>query len=315
MKSGLISPFDPWSDPLCTCGPKFSLNPYTGCGHGCLYCYVSSYIPDFFRVRPKRDLLQRLKRGLRGFRGVLTMANSSDPYPPLERELCLTRRCLELIQGKRDVRLLLVTKSDLVKRDSDLLAGFDGRVVVAITITTLDEGLARRLEPGAPPPKAKLRAVEELSCLGIPVMVRVDPLIPYLNIQGLRELVSQIKQAGARHITASTYKAKPDNWKRLKEKFPEQTGKLYKLYFQEGEKKGNTRYLPRGVRRKLLETVRHACEEEDIRFAVCREGLEGFSNACCDGRHLLKTGVGGRWAGERGVVVQKEAVGQSPAHR
>ncbi len=116
----VLNAFDPWNSSRCTCPSKYSFCPYTGCPHGCLYCYITSYIPRPFEGRAKRDVLQRLARELRSAdvqRRYVSMANSSDPYPPMEREQEITRRCLELFR-ERQVPVLVVTKSDLVARDA-----------------------------------------------------------------------------------------------------------------------------------------------------------------------------------------------------
>src|SRR5512137_228217 len=96
----ILTPFDPWKSSLCTCPSKLSLNPYTGCPHGCLYCYASSYIPHFSRCRPKSDLLKRLAREAARIRpgSLVAMSNSSDPYPLLEEKLLLTRSSLEILR-------------------------------------------------------------------------------------------------------------------------------------------------------------------------------------------------------------------------
>jgi len=94
----LISAFHPWRSNLCTCPPKLTLNPYTGCDHTCVYCYASSYVSKFFSCRPKKDLIPRLKREAVKLKGELvSIANSSDPYPNCEAETGLTRKCLEIL--------------------------------------------------------------------------------------------------------------------------------------------------------------------------------------------------------------------------
>ena len=120
----ILRPFDPWNSPLCTCPPKMSLNPYTGCPHGCIYCYASSYIPRFHECRPKVDLLRRLEKESAKIEPdtLVAMSNSSDPYPPMEKELRLSRGCLKILK-RMDCRVQVVTKSDLVAEDADLLAG------------------------------------------------------------------------------------------------------------------------------------------------------------------------------------------------
>ena len=110
----ILRPFDPWKNPLCTCPPKLSLNPYTGCQHGCIYCYASSYIPRFQECRPKVDLLKRLEKELAKINPdtLVAMSNSSDPYPPMEEELRLSRGCLQILK-RMDCRVQVVTKSDI----------------------------------------------------------------------------------------------------------------------------------------------------------------------------------------------------------
>ena len=143
--------FDPWKGKYCSCGPKYSLAPYTGCDHGCLYCYITTYIPDAFNCRPKRDFIRILERELRKADNSIpvSISNSSDPYPTLESKHKLTRAALGLL-NEYTFKVLLVTKSDIVLRDLDLITA--GNTAVTMTINTVDDALARRLEPGAPPP-------------------------------------------------------------------------------------------------------------------------------------------------------------------
>jgi len=114
----ILRPFDPWKCQLCTCPPKMSLNPYTGCPHGCLYCYASSYIPHFQECRAKADLLRRLEREAKKINPntLVAMSNSSDPYPAMEKELELSRGCLQILLEK-NLPVQVITKSDLVIRE------------------------------------------------------------------------------------------------------------------------------------------------------------------------------------------------------
>ena len=123
----ILRPFDPWKSQLCTCPAKLSLNPYTGCPHGCLYCYASSYIPRFAECRPKVDLLKRLAREAAKIRPgtLVALSNSSDPYPPMEKDLRLSRGCLQILK-ERGLCVQVVTKSHLVAQDAELLAEHDG---------------------------------------------------------------------------------------------------------------------------------------------------------------------------------------------
>lgn len=220
---------------------------------------------------------------------VVEMSSSSDPYPPVEKQLYLTRRVLEVFH-KHSIRVLITTKSDLVVRDSDLLLSMP--VAVMITITGLDDSVAKKLEPGAPPYSRRLRAVKTLSKQGIPVGVRVDPIIPGLNDDPamLRELVYRIKEYGGRHIVTSTYKARPDSFKRLIQVFPENKKSWERLYLEEGERIHGYYYLKHGVRKKLLKPVVEAAKEAGLSYAVCREGFMDptyFNAMSCDGTHLI----------------------------
>lgn len=147
-----IRPFDPWKSKLCTCPFKYTLNPYTGCDHACVYCYITSYIPNAFKVRPKKNLLIQVERELRKFdkRYIIAMSYSSDPYPTIEKELGITRKVLELFR-RYDVRCLILTKSDIFERDIDILKEL--RCAVGVTVTTIDERKAKLLEPNAPLPR------------------------------------------------------------------------------------------------------------------------------------------------------------------
>jgi DNA repair photolyase len=175
----LISRFDPWHSGLCTCPPKRTFNPYTGCDHRCLYCYATSYISNHQTLRTKKNLLPTLRRELSKLNGeILAMSSSSDPYPTAEAELGLTRQCLKIV-AESNCRLQVFTKSDTVARDADLLAQIPS--TVAITITTDDDHLAAIIEPKAPPPSRRLKAIQTLNAHGIPVIARIDPIIPTLN--------------------------------------------------------------------------------------------------------------------------------------
>ena len=168
----LISSFDPWRSGLCTCPPKLTFNPYTGCDHQCTYCYASSYIPNFKECRPKKDLLIALKREAAKLKGeTISISNSSDPYPRAEASAGLTRRCLEIL-SESNCKIQIITKSNLVIRDDDLLSKIPA--TVALTITTEDDSLARQIEPFAPSPSERIRAVQDLIKAGIPVSVRID---------------------------------------------------------------------------------------------------------------------------------------------
>lgn len=112
---------------------KYSLNPYTGCGHRCIYCYAT-YIPNFFQPRRKKNLVERIENDLERIpsESIISLSNSSDPYTPMDEEHQDTRDCLETMKGY-NLGILLVTKSDLVLRDIDLLRNLKSAVTLTIT--------------------------------------------------------------------------------------------------------------------------------------------------------------------------------------
>ncbi len=281
----ILNPFDPWKSRLCTCPSKLSLNPYTGCPHGCLYCYARSYIPNFSCCRPKVDLPRRLAREAARVQPgrLVAMSNSSDPYPYLEEELRLSRRCLKILRA-RGLAVQVVTKSCLVARDAHLLAGM--RASVAMTLTTLDDSISRSLESGASLPGQRLKAMEKLAALGVPISARIDPIIPGINDAEIDDLVSAVSRSGALHITSSTYKARPGGIKRIINAFPEQGAALQRL-FAAGEMMAGSLYLPAELRRSLMERIAASAEKEGLTFSSCREGSAPAPGINCDGSHLL----------------------------
>ena len=280
----ILTKFDPWQSKLCTCPPKLSLNPYTGCEFCCIYCYASSYIQNFFHCRPKRNLISRLIKESKKLKGeLISISNSSDPYPGIEEDLELTRKCLEIL-SKANCKVQIVTKSTLVMRDVDILSKIPA--MVTLTITTVDDSLSKGLEPKAPVSSKRIKAVEFLVRKGIPVSVRIDPIILFLN-EEQEELVDILASIGVKHVTSSTYKVKYDNWRRFSLVFPEVAEKLKKLYFEKGERVGRSYYLPRELRYKIMKRMKEVVESKGMRFACCREGFPELNSATCDGSWLI----------------------------
>ncbi|NJE07877.1 radical SAM protein [Thermococcus sp. M39] len=276
-----IRPFDPWKSKLCTCPFKYTLNVYTGCDHACVYCYITAYIPKAFKVRIKENLLPTLERELRKFdkRFIISLSYSSDPYPTIERQFGITRKVLQLFK-RYNMRCMILTKSDIFERDLDILREL--KCAVGITVTTIDEEKAKALEPNAPSPKDRIRALKRAKDSGIPVYARIDPIIPFYTWEDFEETVNALSFVS--HITVSTLKLRADSWKRMKAKFPALMKKLEPLY-RKGEKIGGYSYLPKDFRMKILEEARRIIEEKGISFGSCREGY--YSYPTCDGSHLV----------------------------
>ncbi len=229
----------------------------------------------------KKDLLKRLDRDLQKLRSekpLISMSNSSDPYPPTERERKVTRGCLKLM-SEYDVKLLVVTKSDIVARDIDMLSHMDCAVSITITSTSKNP-----LEPNAPPPEKRMAALKELHEGGIPVILRLDPIFPLITENEVLEVVEQCDFVD--HVVTSTLKLRGDSFKKVVSVYPKLESNYRELYFKKGEKNQNSWYLPSKMRESMLRKVAHKCEELGISCAFCREGIE-FNARSCDGSHLI----------------------------
>lgn len=191
-------------------GFKWTINPYRGCEQGCAYCYARpthetlgfSCGLDFeTKIMVKRDAPELLRRELAAARWTgepIVMSGVTDPYQPIERELRITRRCLEVMDDCRQP-VSIVTKNRLVTRDIDLLHGLacHNAVRVAISLTTLDGPLSSSMEPRASSPIDRLRAIRELTDARIPVTVMTAPIIPGVNDREIPALLEAAKDAGA----------------------------------------------------------------------------------------------------------------------
>jgi DNA repair photolyase len=191
-------------------GFTFSLNPYRGCEHGCSYCYArptheylgyDAGLGFETKIVVKHDA-PRLFREFLASKSwnpePIAMSGVTDPYQPCERRFQLTRRCLQVATDANQP-IGIITKSALVLRDLDLLAPMAARSLlhVNISVTTLDAGLARSMEPRTSSPAGRLRAIRALSEAGIPVRVLIAPVIPGLNDSEIPAILSAAKDAGA----------------------------------------------------------------------------------------------------------------------
>lgn len=188
-----------------------SINPYRGCEHGCVYCFarpthawlgLSPGLDFESRLFYKPEAAKLLRRELakKNYRcAPIAVGINTDAYQPVEKRLGITRQCLEVL-AEANHPLSIVTKSALIERDIDILAPMaeKGLASVAVSITTLDRELSRRLEPRAAAPQRRLETIRRLSEAGIPVFAFVAPLIPVLNDSELESLMQAAKEAGAK---------------------------------------------------------------------------------------------------------------------
>lgn len=192
-----------------------AVNPYRGCEHGCVYCYARPS-HAYLNLSPGLDFETKLiaRPGIgtvlaQEFRAkgyvpkVLVLGSNTDPYQPIEARERVTREVLEVCRDFRHP-VGVTTRGSLVERDIDILGPMaaDGLARVGVSLTTLDAGLARRMEPRAPAPARRLAMIRRLTDAGVPVRVMVSPLIPGLTDHELEAILAQARDAGA--VAAST---------------------------------------------------------------------------------------------------------------
>ncbi|OYW54078.1 MAG: radical SAM protein, partial [Rhodobacterales bacterium 12-65-15] len=192
-----------------------SINPYRGCEHGCIYCYARPS-HAFLNLSPGLDfetkliarpgiaevLAQELRRPAYKV-APIAIGTNTDPYQPVEREHRLLRDILTVLADFNHP-VWITTRGTLVERDIDLLAPMaaKGLAAVSISVTTLDQDLARKMEPRAPAPQRRLQTIRALAAAGIPVRIQISPLIPALTDHELEAVMDAGAKAGATHANS-----------------------------------------------------------------------------------------------------------------
>jgi DNA repair photolyase len=189
-----------------------SLNPYRGCEHGCVYCYArptheyfgySAGLDFETKIFVKHEAPELLRKELMSKRWVpksISISGVTDPYQPIERKLEITRRCLEVLAEFRNP-CGIVTKNRLIARDIDVLQELAryNAVLVFVSVTTLDVGLNRVMEPRTSLPQQRLDTVRALAQAGIPVGVMIAPVVPGLTDEEIPRIAKAAADAGAKH--------------------------------------------------------------------------------------------------------------------
>jgi len=202
----------------------WTINPYRGCEFACKYCYAR-YTHEFMEMRDGVDFERKiyvkqhtanlLRQELRKVKASedIAIGTATDPYQPAERKFEVTRAILEELSLHSGLKIGIVTKSNLVLRDIDLLrkAGEQNRISVNVTITTLNTDLARKLEPRAPRPDLRMSAMRELNQAGIEAGVICAPVLPGItdSPRDLETLVRTTAEAGGKYIYANSLFLKP----------------------------------------------------------------------------------------------------------
>ncbi len=258
----------------------WTVNPYRGCEFGCKYCYAR-YAHEFMELRDPQQFerkiyAKRFNPAL--FRAELSkvkpgqslwIGTATDPYQPAERRYGITRKILEAIAKERGLKIGITTKSDLISRDAALLKAISEHNVahVNLTITTMDEKLARLIEPLAPRPALRLNAVRKLAAQGVGVTVLGNPVMPFLtdSERNLDAICAAAADAGAVAFSAHCLFLKPCSravfLPFIEERFPHLIWKYKGLFANNAYLRG---YYPEMLSARVKEIVaRHGLRPRD----------------------------------------------------
>lgn len=255
-------------------GNDYNMNIYRGCCHGCIYCDSRSDcygIVNFDEVCAKENALQIIRDELRRKtrRGVIGTGAMSDPYNPFEKELCLTRHALELVDAF-EFGITIATKSTLLARDIDILQSIrqHSPVLCKVTITTADDSLSKKIEPHAACSSKRFELLHALSENEIPAGILLMPVLPFLedSRENVLAIVEQAHEAGAKFIYPAFGMTLRQNQKvwyfdQLEKLFPQEnlTGKYIKQY-------GNSYQCTSPNARKLWKCFKDACTNYGILY-------------------------------------------------
>lgn len=255
---------------------KNGMNIYRGCTHGCIYCDSRSRCyqmkHDFEDIEVKINAPSLLENALRRKRRrcMILTGSMSDPYLPVEENLGITRQCLEII-AKYAFGLTILTKSNLIKRDLDLLKliNQNARCVVEMTLTTFDEALCKQIEPNVCTTRERYRGLKILQEQGIPTIVWLSPLLPGLNDteENLRGILSLCFDAGVVGILCygigTTLRAGSREYfyAALDRCFPEM-----KAYYI--QKYGNAYTCMSDHNKRLMEIFHSECEQHGVMHSI-----------------------------------------------
>jgi len=297
---------------------EWTINPYRGCEFGCKYCYAR-YTHEYMEIDGgefERKIFVKQDAGVVLARDIsrkysyeskasgytqsehIAIGTATDPYQPAEKEYGVTRACLEELAKREGLSVSIITKSNQVVRDLDVLKQIAAKsaLSVNITVTTLRPRLARLLEPRAPRPDLRLAAVKELREAGLCVGVSASPLLPAITDGELEAVAAAAKEAGAQWFFSGVLFLMPASARQflpfIRKKFPRLAEQYEKWYANNG-------YAPEEYRKKVSERVR-----------AIREKF-GFSSRPWEGMRTSMPRAQMSLGWDAGVITQELIQGQS----
>lgn len=276
---------------------------YTTCAHECVYCFGRWYrvastdenVNAYVTLRNFERMLRLLsKRGLKTM--PFRLSTLVDPFQPIEKERGFSRRILVLCR-KYDAPLIINTKAPYLLT-ADYLGILEalsdsGLVIVQVSLSTLSNEIAEKLEPHAPPPIKRLDAAEKLSRENIPVVVRLQPFIPGITDWEIREIIEQTKYAGVKQIIVESLRDEVENLRFYEElahdKSPYKDLNLWASYSPSVEVPSKIVRPNSAWRLATYKLVKELCDKYGLEFSTCKEGFYEYHTAknCC-GIHLME---------------------------
>lgn len=270
---------DTSSHPLnwCVFPHRLVANAYVGCQHDCVYCYAKWYTRKG-QITAKVNAPERLKKELKKRkeenkpREPVCLGSISDPYQPIEQKYEITRKMLQVCD-ELSYPVFIVTKSDLVLRDKDILFSLAERNLVAVnlTVTPIEAETLTKLEPYAPKNEQRLKALKKLSKKNTPCSIYLSPIFPFISDRIIEKIIAKSIKNGAKCCSAIFLKIRPIVWKNvepfLKDNFPSLVSEYKELYFKHGDKDLSHYRLPEYTyRQKVMEEIAETCLKYRIKF-------------------------------------------------
>lgn len=251
---------------------KNGMNIYRGCTHGCIYCdsrsecYGMTYTFEDIQVKVNAPELLEQALAKKRQRCMIGTGAMTDPYIPLEKELCQMRKCLEIIH-KYGFGAAILTKSDLILRDLDLLQAIHAKAkcVVQMTLTTFDEALCKKLEPNVCTTQRRFEVLKAMQAAGIPTVVWMTPILPFINDtqENILGILNLCKEAGVKGVLTFNigmtlrYGNREYYYKKLDQHFPG-LKQQYMHHF------GNAYAIPSPRSRELNKLVKDFCDKNNM---------------------------------------------------
>ena len=253
---------------------KNGMNIYRGCTHGCIYCdsrsecYGMTYTFEDIKVKVNAPELLEQALTKKRQRCMIGTGAMTDPYIPLEKELCQMRKCLEIIH-KHGFGVAVLTKSDLILRDLDLLSAINDRAkcVVQMTVTTYDEALCKKLEPNVCTTQRRFEVLKAMQAAGIPTVVWMTPILPFINDteENILGILNLCKEAGVKGVLTFNigmtlrYGNREYYYKKLDQHFPG----LKQQYMRQF---GNAYSIPSPRSKELSQLVKDFCRQNNMLY-------------------------------------------------